>query len=189
MHSSQPEQKLLVSFTSEQWNGRPAKGGCSMLIGGVIAGYILAVILMIFIPPLRGGVPATVFAIIIGVLITWAGVGGEASKQKAFFRDLLDSLNGTILGVTGNSSDQLTASSLRALIEGGRTRPLLVNGVPGLELRAQRTKTAAPRKTVQVKGKPAQHQPEPIVTTRIFIVMTPPDLGISSFDRLLEAGG
>lgn len=187
MHQPNSEKRVLATFTSEQWNGRPAKGGCSMFIGAVIIGYILAVILMIFIPPLRTGSAATAFALIIGIIITWAGIGSGASLQKAFLRNLLDKINDTVVSVTGNPKDQLSVSDLRSLMRGEGTRPLLVNGVPGLELRAIRSEAKPAMRTVQVKGKPAQYQPEPIVTTTIFIEMTAPPLGLTSFDRLLEA--
>lgn len=187
MRQANSEQRILASFTSDQWDGRPGKGGCSMFIGSVILGYILAAILMIFIPPLRDGSAATVLAFIVGIVITWAGIGSGASLQKAFLRDLLGKVNDTVLGITGNPNDRLSASDLRSLIERQRSRSLLINGVPGVELRAVRSKAPGPTRTVQVKGRPAQYQTDPIITTTILIEMTAPELGLSSFDRLLEA--
>lgn len=188
MQQANSAQRILASFTSDQWNGQPGKGGCGMFIGSVILGYILAVILMIFIPPLRDGSAATVFAFIVGIVITWAGIGSGASLQRAFLRDLLAKVNETVLGITGNPNDRLSASDLRSLIERQRSRSLLVNGVPGVELRAVQSKTPGPTRTVQVKGRPAQYQTDPIITTTILIEMTAPDLGLDSFDRLLDAG-
>lgn len=190
MQNPSSERRILTSFTSEQWNGRPGTGGCSMFIGSVIIGYILALILMIFIPPLRNGSAATIFAFIVGIIITWAGIGSNASLQKSFLRDRLDKINDTVFGITGDPNDRLSASDLRSLIEKQRSRPLLVNGVPGIELRSiQNTPPApAPRPSVKVKGKPVQNQPKPIVTTTIFIYMTAPDLGLTSFDRLFDSG-
>ncbi|PVE19198.1 hypothetical protein DDA93_05155 [Arthrobacter sp. Bz4] len=161
-----------------------------MFIGAVIIGYILAGILMIFIPPLRNGSAATILAFIVGVVITWAGIGSSASLQKAFLRDLLDKINDTVLGITGNPNDRLSASDLRALIKRQHSRSLLVNGVPGVELRSRQNTppSPAPKPSAKVKGKPVQNQPKPIVTTTIFICMTAPDLGLTSFDRLLDSG-
>jgi hypothetical protein len=187
MQQPNSERKVVASFTSEQWDGQPGKGGCSMFIGSVILGYILAVILMIFIPPLREGSAATVLALIIGIIITWSGISGTSSKQKAFLRNRLNKINDTVLGITGNPNDRLSTSDLRSLIERQRSRPLLVNGVPGVELRAVQSKAPGPTRTVQVKGKPAQYQTEPVITTTILIEMTAPDLGLASFDRLLDA--
>ncbi len=187
MRQANSEQRILASFTSDQWDGQPGKGGCSMFIGSVILGYILAAILMIFIPPLRDGSAASVLAFIVGIIITWGGIGSGASLQKAFLRELLHKVNDTVLGITGNPNDRLSTSDLRSLIQRQRYRPLLVNGVPGVELRAVQSKAPGPTRTVKVGGKPAQYQADPIITTTILIEMKAPDLGLSSFDRLLEA--
>lgn len=189
MQTTNSEQRVLASFTSEQWDGRPGKSGFTMFFGGMLIGYVVALILMTFISPLRSGSAATVLALIIGVAITWMGIAGNASTQKAFARNLLETINDTVLGITGNPNDRLTAAHLRSFTEGEKSRPLLVNGIPGIQLRAVRSRTMAPQRPVRLQGSPIQNQPAPIVTTIILLDMTAPDLSVDSFDRLLNATG
>jgi hypothetical protein len=97
-------------------------------------------------------------------------------------------VNDIIAGLTGNSTQRLSEQRFRRLIENGRPLPLLVNGVPGLELQAVSEQTPAPSRSPVVK-----RADNVVRTTRVIVTIRPPDYGISSFDRLLaaaaEAGG
>lgn len=188
MQSRQPECRVISSFTSEQWSGRPAKDGGNMFVGFVVIGAVLGLILMIFVPGLRGGGALPLFTAAFAVIFTVLAIRGKASAERKFLEGLTATVNDIIVGLTGNIAHQLSADQFRALIEGGKPVPLLVNGVPGLELQAITEKPPVPARNPAVKPVTGVAQ-----TTRIAISATPPDYGITSFDRLLaaaaEAGG
>ncbi|HEX9228860.1 MAG TPA: hypothetical protein VF885_19840, partial [Arthrobacter sp.] len=81
----------------------------------------------------------------------------------------------------------------RKFIEKERHIPLLVHGVPGVELMAVKEvqSTMSGRKqTTQVRTAPkntASKDTPVVTTTRVVIVITPPDYGTASFDRLFQA--
>ena len=188
MPNPKSEQRVLHAFTSEQWSGRPAKDGGSIFVWSVIIGAVLCLVLMIFVPGLRSGGAFTLFTAAFAVLFTVLAIKGKASTERKFLEALTATLNDTIVGLTGNVADRLSAEQFRALIENGEPLPLPVNGVPGLELQAIRDQQPVPVRNPVVK-----RTDNVVRTTRVVITVTPPDYGTTSFDHLLaaavEAGG
>ncbi|MBP1137334.1 hypothetical protein JOE31_003566 [Arthrobacter sp. PvP023] len=188
MPKPKAEQRVLCSFTSDQWSGRPAQGGGNMFIGFAVIGAVLCLILMIFLPGLRSFGAVTLFTAIFAILFTALSIKGRASAERRFLAGITSRVNDIIAGLTGNSTHNLSAQQFRALIENGRPRPLIVNGVPGLELQAVSEQLPPPAQNPVVK-----RVNNVVRTTRVVVIVTPPDYGISSFDRLLaaaaEAGG
>lgn len=182
MPDPKPEQRVLHAFTSEQWSGQPAKDGGSMFVGSAIIGAVLCLVLMIFVPGLRSGGAFTLFTAAFAVLFTALAIKGKASAERKFLAALTATLNDTIAGLTGNIEHRLSAQQFRALIENGAPLPLPVNGVPGLDLQAIREKPA-----VQPRNAAGKRVDNVAPATRIVITATPPDYGITSFDRLLAA--
>ncbi|WP_427133996.1 hypothetical protein [Pseudarthrobacter sp. S9] len=67
------------------------------------------------------------------------------------------------------------------MIVSGKKLPLLVNGVPGVELKVVTNRPPAP------KNASAPKAPAVITTTRVLAEVAAPDYGVTSFDRLLAA--
>jgi hypothetical protein len=177
-----PERRVLRSFTSEQWSGRPAQDGVNMFIGLAVIGAVVCLVLMIFVPGLRSGGAFTLFTAVFAIVFTVLLIAGKASAERKFLKDLTETANDIIVGLTGNIADRLPAPQFRALIENGKPLRLLVNGVPGLELQAIRD-----QKPVPVRNPVVKRTENVIRTTRVVITVTPPDYGVTSFDRLLAA--
>jgi len=81
-------------------------------------------------------------------------------------------VNDTIAEVTGTSDDLLSVKDFRRMVRSGAPLPLLVSGVPGLNLHVERLAAVG------------THAPE-----KWFAVFTvvPPENGTASFDRLVAA--
>lgn len=188
MPNPQPEQRVLRAFTSDQWSGRPAQDGGNLFVGLAVIGAVLCLVLMIFVPGLRSGGAFTLFTAAFAIVFTVVLIRGKASAERKFLEDLTATVNDIIAGLTGNITQGLSAQQFRALIENGEPLPLLVNGVPGLELQAIRDPQPVPVRNPVVK-----RTDKVVRTTRVVITVTPPDYGITSFDHLLaaavEAGG
>lgn len=182
MPNRQPEWRLISSFTSEQWSGRPAKDGGNLFVGLVLIGAVLGLILMIFVPGLRSGGALTLFTAAFAVIFTALAIRAKASAERKFLAQLTATVNDIIVGLTGNIEHRLSSDQLRTQIENGKPLPLLVNGVPGLELQA--TTEQPPEPARNPAGKRVDSAAR---ITRIAISATPPDYGITSFDRLLAA--
>jgi hypothetical protein len=188
MPTSKPERRVISSFTSKQWSGRPAEDGGNLFVGLAVIGAVLCLVLMIFVPGLRSGGAFTLFTAAFAIIFTVVLIRGKASAERKFLEDLTAAVNDIITGLTGNIAQGLSAQQFTGLIENGEPLPLLVNGVPGLEL-------CVVREQPPVQGRnPAVKRVDNVVrTTRVVITVTTPDYGIRSFDRLLaaavEAGG
>ena len=182
MSIPEPERRVLRSFTSEQWSGRPAQDGGSMFIGCAVIGAVLCLVLMIFVPGLRSGGAFTLFTAAFAIVFTVLLIGRKASAERKFLEDLTDAVNETIVGLTGNVGDRLSAQQFKALIEYSKPLRLLVNGVPGLELQA-----ISDQQPVPVRNPVVKRTDNVVRTTRIVITVTPPDYGITSFNHLLAA--
>ncbi|WP_307610975.1 hypothetical protein [Pseudarthrobacter sp. W1I19] len=137
---------------------------------------------MTFVPGLRSGGAFTLFTAAFAVLFTVLAIKGKASTERKFLEALTAALNDTIVGLTGNIEHRLSAQQFRALIENGGPLPLPVNGVPGLELQAVREKPP-----VQAWNPAVKRVDNVVWTTRIVVTATPPDYGVTSFDRLMAA--
>lgn len=182
MPNPQPEQRVLRAFTSDQWSGRPAQDGGNLFVGLAVIGAVLCLVLMIFVPGLRSGGAFTLFTAAFAIVFTVVLIRGKASAERKFLEDLTATVNDIIAGLTGNIAQALSAQQFRALIENGEPLPLLVNGVPGLELSVVREQPP-----VQVRNSAVKRVDNVVRTTRVVITATPPDYGITSFDRLLAA--
>lgn len=197
MTSLEPEQFVIGGFTSQQWSGRPAKDGCAMFVGFGILGFVLCLVLMLFIPPLRDAGVAALFIVVVSIVLTVMAIRGKSSSEAAFLRTQTSQINETIRELTGYPNDQFSTESFRAFVEKGQSIPLLVNGVAGIDFRAIReseVKIAAsasvePQQGVKDWRSPGRSAkpPEPVTTTRFVLTVTPPDYGTDSFDRLLSA--
>lgn len=188
MPNPKPEQRVLSSFTSEQWNGHPGQDGVNMFIGFAVIGAVLSIILMIFVPGLRSLGAVLLFTAVFAVIFTALSIKGKASVERKFLEGLTATVNDIVVGLTGNTAHRLSTQQFRGLIENGQPLPLLVNGVPGLELQAISEPLLVPARNPVVK-----RVDNVVRTTRVVINVTPPEYGITSFDRLLaaaaEAGG
>jgi hypothetical protein len=182
MPNLQPERIVLSSFTSEQWSGRPAQDGGTLFVGCAVIGAVLWLVLMIFLPGLRSGGAFTLFTSAFAVVFTALAIKGKASAERKFLEDLTSTVNDIIVGLTGNVAYRLQAQQFRALVETGKPLRLLVNGVPGLELQA-----ITDLQPVPVRNPVVKRTDNVVLTTRVVITVTPPDYGITSFDRLLAA--
>lgn len=182
------ERRVISSFTSNQWSGRPAEDGGNLFVGLAVIGAVLCLVLMIFVPGLRSGGAFTLFTAAFAIVFTVLLIRGKASAERKFLADLTATVNDIITGLTGNIAQGLSVQQFRALIENGEPLPLLVNGVPGLELSVVREQLP-----VQVRNSAVNRVDNVVRTTRVVITATPPDYGSTSFDRLLaaatEAGG
>ena len=190
--SPEPAQKLLLSFTSQEWSGRPAQDAVYICLGLGIVGFLVSMVLMIFIAGLRDPGAGSLFIAIFSVALTALLVWAKASSEKKFLTGINQRVNETVLELTGNPNDQLSLPDFRDFIEKERHIPLLVHGVPGLELMAVKEvqSTMSGRKQTQVRTAPkntASKDTPVVTTTRVVIVITPPDYGTASFDRLFQA--
>jgi hypothetical protein len=163
-----PEEHYVAGFGAHQWTGDPGKGAGSLFFGAGFLTFLLCLLLMIFIEPLRN------FFVLVGVCTlvatTWtvADVVSRAKRDKSFLSGLTARVNGSILELTGDPNAQISAWKMQQLIQhGGSSLPLHINGVPGIELKV-------------VPGKENE-------ATRVVALRTTPDYGLESFDLLLNA--
>lgn len=179
MPSPTVEHREICSFTSTEWTGRPADGAGAMFGGFSIIGFVLCLILMLFVPGLRDVGATMLFVAIFASTFTVLGVLGKSSAERAFLQRLTATVNDVILELTADGAKQLSADELRSLLIDGGSVPLLVNGVSGLHLKVIPEPAPKPKQN-------AKPNTDAVTTTRVVIAATPPDYGISSFDRLLE---
>jgi hypothetical protein len=172
------EQRELCSFTSQEWTGRPASGAGPMFVGFSVIAFVLCLILMLFFPGLRDPGATALFVGVFATTFSALVILGKSSRERAFLLGLTATANAVLLELTAAEPRQLSAKEFRLLLVRGTSLPLSVNGVSGLNLGVLREPPPQPKKN-----------PNPeidVVTTRVVIAATPPDYGISSFDRLLE---
>ena len=153
-----------------------------MFIGCAVIGAVLCLVLMIFVPGLRSGGAFTLFTAAFAIVFTVLLIAGKASAERKYLDNLTEAINETIVGLTGNVGDRLSAQQFKALIEYSKPLRLLVNGVPGLELQA-----ISDQQPVPVRKPVVKRTDNVVRTTRIVITVTPPDYGITSFNHLLAA--
>lgn len=181
MSDSKTEQRLLGSFDSTQWAG-PSSGsaGCLFFVTGFLV-FLACLILMIFIPLLRNPLAYISVCTTVAAFLEVRAKNESSKQEQAFLPGFLGRINEGILQLTGNANDELSADQLRTLITSGKKLPLLVNGVPGVELRVVRDRPTAPKNASAAKGAAV------ITTTRVLVEVAAPDYGVTSFDRLLAA--
>lgn len=181
MTLSTPERRVLATFTSEQWSGRPGQDAFSRLIGNGLMGLVVCLLLMIPVPFLRNPVALILFAAVFAILFTSVSIRTKFSSENQFLQELTADVNETILQLTGNPKDQLSAEDFQELIETGDRVPLTINGLSGIDLRVIQ------KRTQQVQEPAVRMDAKVTTTTRVVLTITPPDYGIESFDRLLAA--
>lgn len=179
MPTPRTESREVCSFTSKQWSGRPADGAGATFGGFSVVGFVLCLLLMTFTPALRDVGATMLFVAAFATAFTVLAIRGKNSSERAFLQRLTGTVNDVILELTADRTSQLSPDALRSLLVEGGSHPLLVNGVSGLNLKA----VPQPAPKPQPNAKPKADE---VTTTRIVIAATPPNYGITSFDRLLE---
>ena len=179
MPTPRDEHREICSFTSKEWTGSPADGAGAMFGGFSIIGFVLCLILMLFVPGLRDVGATMLFVGSFASAFTVLSVLGKGSSERAFLERLTATVNEVILELTADRTKQLSTDELRSLLVDGGSLPLLVNGVSGLHLKVIPEPSPKPKQNAKPKT-------DVVTTTRIVIAATPPDYGIGSFDRLLE---
>jgi uncharacterized protein (DUF58 family) len=133
-----------------------------------ILGLFLGLVLMMFMPFLQSFGAIALFTVMFAAIFTAPAV----SDERSFVTGLTKRVNDTIVEVTGSPGDQLSVRQFRQLVKSGDHVPLLVNGVPGLNLHVERASL------LELSG-PARW--------RAVFTVIPPENGTDSFDRLLSA--
>ena len=144
-----------------------------------VFGLILCLILMMFIPGLRSFGAVVLFTVFFAAVLTVPSVTG----RRAFMLGLTKRVNDTIAEVTNTPGDQLSVKEFRRMVKSGERRPLLVSGVPGLNLHVERVaslENTPPRNglrsspwslrktgpTVSIAWLPRQSTPAPVPPAR-----------------------
>lgn len=156
------------TVTLVRWSKKPGEDPLIKFVLFSILGLILCLISMIFMPILRNFGAIALFTVILPAILTVPVV----SSQRSFMQALTRTVNDTIHEVTGTPDGQLSVRHFRQLVKSGEQLPLLVNGVPGLNLHVERALTVQ------------KNAPEKWLV--VFTVI-PPEHGTASFDRLLTA--
>lgn len=154
------------SVTLVRWSKKPDPIVRFILLS--ILGLFLGLVLMMFMPFLQSLGAIALFTLMFAAILTAPAV----SDERSFMRGLTKTVNDTIVEVTGTAGDQLSVRQFRQLVKSGEHVPLLVNGVPGLNLHVERASL------LELSG--------PGRWRAVFTVI-PPENGTASFDRLLSA--
>ncbi|MFJ5696902.1 hypothetical protein [Arthrobacter sp. NPDC093139] len=168
MENTQHEQLGRNTVTLVRWSKRPGEDPLIRFVLLSVLGLVLCLISMLFLPILRNFSAIALFMVIFPAILTVPSV----SSRRSFMRDLTKTVNDTISEVTGARSDRVSVRQFQQLVKSGEQLPLLVNGVPGLNLRVERG--SALEKNAPEKW-------------RVVFTVIPPDNGTASFDRLLAA--
>ncbi|WP_247040719.1 hypothetical protein [Arthrobacter rhizosphaerae] len=154
------------TVTLVRWSKKPDPMIRFILL--TILGLILGLVLMMFMPFLQSFGAIALFTLFFAAIFTAPAV----SDERSFMTGLTKRVNDTIVEVTGTPDDQLSVRQFRQLVKSGEHVPLLVSGVPGLNLHVERASL------LELSG--------PGRWRAVFTVI-PPENGTDSFDRLLSA--
>ncbi|MGY2746297.1 hypothetical protein ACQCSU_03085 [Pseudarthrobacter sp. O4] len=168
MEISRRDQPRKDTVALVRWSKKPGENPVIKFIMSSLFGLILCLILMIILPSLRSFGAVVLFTFFFAALLTAPTV----SAQRRFRRGLTKRINDTIAEVTSRPGDQLSVKQFRHMAKSGEKLPLLVSGVPGLNLHVARASTLeknAPEKWIAV------------------FTVVPPENGTASFDRLVAA--
>ena len=154
------------TVTLVRWSKKPDPIFRFILLS--ILGLFLGLVLMMFIPFLQSFGAIALFTLMFAAILTAPAV----SDERSFMRGLTKRVNDTIVEVTGTFGDQLSVRQFRQLVKSGEHVPLLVNGVPGLNLHVEKASI------LELSG-PGRW--------RAVFTVVPPENGTDSFDRLLSA--
>ena len=151
-----------------RWSTKPGENPVTRFVMFCICGLALCLILLMFIPGLRSFGAVALFTVLFAAVLTIPTVSG----QRSFMQGLTKRVNDTLAEVTCTPGDQLSVKDFRRMVKSGEQLPLLVSGVPGLNLQVERV--AAP-------GKDGAEKWLAVLT------VVPPENGTASFDRLVAA--
>ena len=180
MKNPQTKHRVVCSFTDKEWTGKPDDGAGALFGRLSVVGLALCFLLMLLVPGLRDLAAVVFFVAMFATTFTALSILARSSRERAFLQGVTASVNEVLRELSVDGAAQLGADDLRLLLVNRQTRPLSVNGVAGLELKVIRN----------TSPKPSQHANpimKPITTTYVVLAATPPDYGVESFDRLLEA--
>ncbi|BCW67326.1 hypothetical protein NicSoilB4_20890 [Arthrobacter sp. NicSoilB4] len=161
-----PPRKDTVALV--RWSKKPSENPVVKFVMFSVFGLILCIVLMIFIRGLRSFGAVALFTLFFAVLLTVPTVRG----RRTFMFGLTKRINDTIAEIASTPGDQLSVKEFQRLVKSGERRPLLVSGVPGLNLHVERLVSLdnnAPEKWLAV------------------FTVDPPESGTESFDRLVAA--
>lgn len=164
LHDQSPKRTVALV----RWSKKPGENPLVRFVVSSVFALILCFFLMIFIHGLRTFGAVVLFTVIVSALLT----GPTISRQRAFMTGLTKRVNDTIAEVTGTPGDLLSVKEFRRMVKSGERLPLVVGGVPGLNLHVERVasvETNAPEKWFAV------------------FTVVPPEIGTASFDRLVAA--
>ena len=168
MDNPRHDQSRQSTVALVRWSRKPGDYPLVRFVTSSVFALILCLILMIFIHGLRSFGAVVLFTVIVAAALT----GPSVSRRRAFTTGLTTRVNDTIAEVTGAPGDQLSVKEFRRLIKSGEPLPLLVEGVPGLNLHVERIASVATE--------------DPEKWFAVFTVV-PPESGTASFDRLIAA--
>ncbi|SFT68973.1 hypothetical protein [Arthrobacter sp. ov118] len=151
-----------------RWTTKPGDNPVTRFVVFFIGVFALCLILMMFIPILRSFGAVVLFTVFFATLMTIPTV----SDQRRLMQGLTKRVNDTVAEVTNTPADQLSVKEFRRMVKSGEQLPLLVSGVPGLNLHMER---------VAMAGK---NSPERWLAV---LTVVPPENGTASFDRLVAA--
>ena len=161
-----PPRKNTVALV--RWSKRPGESPVIKFVMFSVFGLILCLVLMMFLPGLRSFGAVVLFTVFFAALLTVPAVKG----RRTFMLGLTKRVNDTIAEVANTPGDQLSVKEFQRMVKSGERRPLLVSGVPGLNLHVERMASLdnnAPEKWLAV------------------FTVVPLENGTESFDRLVAA--
>jgi uncharacterized protein (DUF58 family) len=161
----QPRKDIVALV---RWSKKPGESPVIQFIMSSILGLILCLFLMIFLSILRSFGALVLFTLLFAALLTVRTV----MAQRRFMRGLTKRINDTLAEVTSSPGDQLSVRQFRHMAKSGEQVPLVVSGVPGLNLHVARASTLE------------KHAAEKWVAV---VTVVPPENGTASFDRLVAA--
>ncbi|MGO4230444.1 hypothetical protein AB4Y72_16470 [Arthrobacter sp. YAF34] len=157
----------VTGFSSSEWTGNALKDSGSIWFGTGFIAFLLCLLLMIFIPPLRSVSAVLWVCNVTAVLAMIATIVGNVQREKRSLTKMTDQTNAFMAEVTGDPNARITRGRMQSLIvDKKRGLELQINGVPGLEIKAV---------------------PKDEKSTQVRAILTRPDYGLQSFDVLLEA--
>ena len=168
MDNSRRDQSRQSTVALVRWSKKPGDNPLVRFVMSSVFALILCLILMIFIHGLRSFGAVVLFTVVAAAVLTSPSV----SRRRSFMTGLTKRVNDTIAEVTGNPGDRLSVKEFRRMVRSGEPLPLLVGGVPGLNLHVERVASV-----------------ETDVPEKWFAAFTvvPPEIGTASFDRLVAA--
>lgn len=175
------ENRVIGSFTSQQWDGTSNPKPASVLSG--LRGKRLWGAIIAFLIVANLGALGTVAIVLaaIGIVTAMIITSGRLSPQQALVNGLMADVNDTITGLSDAADGALSVKDLGALRDSGRHIPLPVNGVPGLSLCVV---SDNPHGAHTAAVSPAG---DTVRTTRVIVSAAAPDYGTAGFDRLVQA--